>query len=103
MTSPTIILLDEPFSGVDPITVESLQQEILRLREDRRISILLTDHNVRDTLRITDRSYIIHEGKVFREGSPTCLINDKDVRAVYLGHTFNDEIGAGTDAAGPMP
>ena len=70
VTSPTIILLDEPFSGVDPITVESLQQEILRLREERRISILLTDHNVRDTLKVTDRSYIIHEGKVFREGTP---------------------------------
>jgi lipopolysaccharide export system ATP-binding protein len=88
VTSPTIILLDEPFSGVDPITVESLQHEILRLREERRISILLTDHNVRDTLRVTDRSYIIHEGKVFREGTPTTLINDEKVRAVYLGHTF---------------
>jgi lipopolysaccharide export system ATP-binding protein len=94
VTSPTIILLDEPFSGVDPITVESLQEEILRLREQRRISILLTDHNVRDTLRVTDRSYIIHEGKVFREGTPTDLINDQKVRAVYLGHTFNgDEFG----------
>ncbi len=88
VTNPTIILLDEPFSGVDPITVESLQQEILRLRDERRISILLTDHNVRDTLRVTDRSYIIHEGKVFREGTPTALINDEQVRAVYLGHSF---------------
>lgn len=93
VTSPTIILLDEPFSGVDPITVESLQKEILRLREDRRISILLTDHNVRDTLRVTDRSYIVHEGKVFREGTPNALIADKEVREVYLGHTFNDEVG----------
>jgi len=101
VTSPTIILLDEPFSGVDPITVESLQQEILRLREDRRISILLTDHNVRDTLRVTDRSYIIHEGKVFREGTPTALINDKAVREVYLGHTFNEEIGAEATARNP--
>jgi lipopolysaccharide export system ATP-binding protein len=95
VTSPTIILLDEPFSGVDPITVESLQHEILRLREERRISILLTDHNVRDTLKVTDRSYIIHEGKVFREGTPSVLINDEKVRAVYLGHTFaGDEFNA---------
>jgi lipopolysaccharide export system ATP-binding protein len=104
VTSPTIILLDEPFSGVDPITVESLQEEILRLREERRISILLTDHNVRDTLRVTDRSYIIHEGKVFREGTPTDLINDAKVRAVYLGHTFNgNEFGPQTSPATPNP
>jgi lipopolysaccharide export system ATP-binding protein len=100
VTSPTIILLDEPFSGVDPITVESLQQEILRLREERRISILLTDHNVRDTLKVTDRSYIIHEGKVFREGTPSALINDEKVRAVYLGHSFaRDELSIGATPA----
>jgi lipopolysaccharide export system ATP-binding protein len=104
VTSPTIILLDEPFSGVDPITVESLQQEILRLREERRISILLTDHNVRDTLKVTDRSYILHEGKVFREGTPSALINDEKVRAVYLGHSFaRDELSAEATPAARNP
>jgi len=99
VTNPTVILLDEPFSGVDPITVESLQQEILRLRTERSISILLTDHNVRDTLRVTDRSYIIHEGKVLRDGRPTELINDPLVRAVYLGHTFRGDEFDSTESA----
>ena len=90
VTNPTMILLDEPFSGVDPIAVEDLQREIRGLRE-RGISILLTDHNVRETLTVTDRSYIIDDGKVLREGPPRDLINDDLVRRTYLGHTFRGD------------
>jgi len=90
ITNPTMILLDEPFSGVDPIAVEDLQREIAGLR-DRGISILLTDHNVRETLTVTDRSYIIDNGKVLREGKPKDLINDELVRKTYLGHTFRGD------------
>jgi len=90
VTNPTMILLDEPFSGVDPIAVEGLQKEIIGLR-DRGISILLTDHNVRETLTVTDRSYIIDSGKVLREGAPKELINDDLVRRTYLGQTFRGD------------
>ena len=90
VTNPTMILLDEPFSGVDPIAVEELQREIRGLK-DRGISILLTDHNVRETLTVTDRSYIIDSGKVLREGAPRDLINDELVRRTYLGHTFRGD------------
>ncbi len=94
ITNPTMILLDEPFSGVDPIAVEDLQREIRGLK-DRGISILLTDHNVRETLTVTDRSYIIDNGKTLREGEPRELINDSLVRRTYLGHTFRgDEFDA---------
>ena len=94
VTNPTMILLDEPFSGVDPIAVEDLQGEIRGLK-DRGISILLTDHNVRETLTVTDRSYIINNGRVLREGHPRDLINDELVRRTYLGHTFRgDEFDA---------
>lgn len=88
ITKPEIILLDEPFSGVDPIAVQDLQKEIRHLRGDLGISILLTDHNVRQTLEVTDRSYIIHEGQVLKEGPPKELINDPVVRETYLGNTF---------------
>jgi len=91
VTDPKLILLDEPFSGVDPIAVEGLQREILRLREKHGIAILLTDHNVRETLSVTDRSYIIHEGHVMAEGAPRVLINDPKVRATYLGSTFRGD------------
>ena len=90
VTNPTMILLDEPFSGVDPIAVEDLQKEILRLKE-RGISILLTDHNVRETLNVTDRSYIVDNGKILREGPPRELINDPLVRKTYLGRTFRGD------------
>lgn len=90
VTNPTMILLDEPFSGVDPIAVEDLQKEIRGLK-DQGISILLTDHNVRETLSVTDRSYIIYEGKVLREGTPRDLINDELVRKTYLGRTFRGD------------
>ncbi|HSW46115.1 MAG TPA: LPS export ABC transporter ATP-binding protein [Phycisphaerae bacterium] len=94
VTEPQLILLDEPFSGVDPIAVEGLQKEITRLREEHGIAILLTDHNVRETLSVTDRSYIIHEGQVIAEGAPRELINDPNVRRIYLGSTFRgDEFG----------
>ena len=91
VTEPKLIMLDEPFSGVDPKAVEELQREILTLREERGISILLTDHNVRETLTVTDRSYIIDEGKVFRHGAPKDLINDELVRRTYLGSTFRGD------------
>jgi len=95
VTDPQLILLDEPFSGVDPIAVEGLQTEIRRLREEHGIAILLTDHNVRETLSVTDRSYIIHEGQVIAEGPPRNLINDPKVRRIYLGSTFRgDEFDA---------
>jgi lipopolysaccharide export system ATP-binding protein len=88
VTEPSLILLDEPFSGVDPIAVEDLQREILRLREEHGIAILLTDHNVHETLRVTDRSYIIDEGKVICEGRPQTLVKDPLVRRTYLGTRF---------------
>lgn len=91
ITNPTLILLDEPFSGVDPIAVEELQREIAHLKHDRGISILLTDHNVRETLAVTDRSYIIDEGRVLRQGTPKELINDDLVRRTYLGSTFRGD------------
>ncbi len=90
ITNPTMILLDEPFSGVDPIAVEELQGEIRGLK-DRGISVLLTDHNVRETLTVTDRSYIIDSGRVLREGTPRDLIKDELVRKTYLGHTFRGD------------
>lgn len=91
ITKPAIILLDEPFSGVDPIAVQDLQREIRHLKNDLGISILLTDHNVRQTLEVTDRSYIIHEGEVIAEGSPRDLINNPSVRDAYLGSTFRGD------------
>jgi lipopolysaccharide export system ATP-binding protein len=91
ITEPTLIMLDEPFSGVDPIAVESLQAEIVRLRNESGIAILLTDHNVRETLAVTDRSYIISDGKELRSGPPGELIRDPLVRKTYLGSTFQGD------------
>lgn len=91
VTRPKLILLDEPFSGVDPIAVQDLQREILGLRTNHGLSILLTDHNVRETLNVTDRSYIIHEGKVIAVGAPRDLINNDLVRRTYLGTTFRGD------------
>lgn len=90
ITNPRLILLDEPFSGVDPLAVEDLQQEIRRLRT-MGISVLITDHNVQQTLRVCDRAYIINEGKVLREGTPHALINDPIVRQSYLGSMFRGD------------
>jgi lipopolysaccharide export system ATP-binding protein len=96
ITAPRLILLDEPFSGVDPKAVEELRNEILKLRE-RGIAILLTDHNVHETLRVTDRSYVIHQGKVVSAGSPRQLVNDPRVRETYLGNTFRGDEFGGAD------
>ena len=90
VTNPQLILLDEPFSGVDPLAVEDLQREIRRLR-DMGIAILITDHNVQQTLTVCDRAYIINEGKVLREGTPRELINDELVRRSYLGSMFRGD------------
>jgi len=84
---PKYILLDEPFAGIDPIAIEDLQQIIARLRA-RGIGILITDHNVREALAITDRAYIISEGQLFRAGTPQELTDDPEVRRVYLGEKF---------------
>jgi lipopolysaccharide export system ATP-binding protein len=85
--SPKFILLDEPFAGIDPIAVTDIQKIIFHLR-DRGIGVLITDHNVRETLRITDRAYIVHDGGIFRSGTPTSLAEDEDVRRIYLGTEF---------------
>jgi lipopolysaccharide export system ATP-binding protein len=84
---PKIILLDEPFAGIDPIAIDEIQRLILRLR-DRGIGVLVTDHNVREALTITDRAYIINEGELFRSGTPLELTTDPEVRRVYLGEKF---------------
>jgi lipopolysaccharide export system ATP-binding protein len=85
--TPQFILLDEPFAGIDPLAVLDIQRIIERLRE-RGIGILITDHNVRDTLNITDRAYIINDGKILREGTPEQLASDSEVKKVYLGEQF---------------
>jgi lipopolysaccharide export system ATP-binding protein len=88
VTKPNLIMLDEPFSGVDPKAVEDLQAEILSLKRDQGIAVLLTDHNVRETLRVTDRSYIIHDGRKLAEGEPRDIVRDELVRKTYLGSSF---------------
>lgn len=85
--SPSFILLDEPFAGIDPIAVTDIQAIIFHLKE-RGIGVLITDHNVRETLRITDRAYIVHDGAVFRSGTPDELASDEDVKRIYLGADF---------------
>lgn len=87
-TRPSILLLDEPFAGVDPINVEEIQGLIQQLR-DQGIGILITDHNVRETLQSTERAYIIHQGQILREGTADELIADPKVREVYLGRNFD--------------
>jgi lipopolysaccharide export system ATP-binding protein len=86
-TSPAFMLLDEPFAGIDPIAVVDIQNLVVHLK-DRGIGVLITDHNVRETLKITDRAYILREGEVFRSGTPGELASDEEVRRVYLGETF---------------
>ncbi|MBP1604203.1 MAG: lptB [Acidobacteria bacterium] len=85
--SPRFILLDEPFAGIDPIAVADIQDIVSHLSE-RGIGVLITDHNVRETLRITDRAYIVNEGTIFRSGTPESLAEDEEVRRVYLGSDF---------------
>ena len=84
---PSFILLDEPFSGIDPLTVKDLQ-EIIRELAKSGIGVLITDHNVRETLSVTDRAYILKSGRIFRKGRPDELSNDAEVRRVYLGDHF---------------
>jgi len=87
VVSPKFILLDEPFAGIDPIAVADIQKIIFHLK-DRGIGVLITDHNVRETLRITDRAYIVHGGVIFKNGTPASLAADEEVRRIYLGTEF---------------
>jgi len=87
-TQPHFILLDEPLAGIDPIAVSDIRDLVAHLK-DRGIGVLITDHNVRETLDIVDRAYILHEGRVLMEGAPSAIVNDADVRRVYLGERFS--------------
>ena len=88
VTSPKLLLLDEPFSGIDPIAVYEVQKIVRRLKE-RGLGILITDHNVRETLKLVDRAYLIHRGEVLCEGTGDFLVNDAKAREIYLGPEFN--------------
>jgi lipopolysaccharide export system ATP-binding protein len=85
--SPKFMLLDEPFAGIDPIAVTDIQKIIAHLK-GRGIGVLITDHNVRETLKITDRAYIVHDGVIFKSGTPHSLADDEDVKRIYLGAEF---------------
>jgi lipopolysaccharide export system ATP-binding protein len=85
--SPKFMLLDEPFAGIDPIAVSDIQKIIFHLKA-RGIGVLITDHNVRETLRITDRAYIVHDGVIFKSGTPQSLADDEEVKRIYLGADF---------------
>jgi lipopolysaccharide export system ATP-binding protein len=87
VNQPKFILLDEPFAGIDPIAVADIQKIVVHLK-DRGIGVLVTDHNVRETLKITDRAYIVHDGVIFRSGTPAGLAADEDVKRIYLGAEF---------------
>ena len=91
VTNPNFILLDEPFAGIDPIAVEDIQKIIKNLK-DKNIGILITDHNVRETLTITDRSYLLYNGEILKSGSTNELINDEEVKKLYLGSKFKMDI-----------
>ncbi|HKQ38474.1 MAG TPA: LPS export ABC transporter ATP-binding protein [Verrucomicrobiae bacterium] len=88
VTNPQLLLLDEPFSGIDPIAVYEVQKIIRRLK-DRGLGILITDHNVRETLKLVDRAYVIHKGEVLVQGTAEFLVNDSKAREIYLGPDFN--------------
>ena len=88
VTSPKLLLLDEPFSGIDPLAVYEVQKIVRRLKE-RGLGILITDHNVRETLKLVDRAYLIHRGEVVYEGAADQLVNDPKAREIYLGPEFN--------------
>ena len=90
--SPTFLLLDEPFAGIDPIMIEELQQLVCRLKE-RGLGVLITDHRVRETLEITDRAYIIHQGRILDSGTPRQLAENEQVIATYFGERFALDIG----------
>ena len=91
VTNPKLVLLDEPFSGVDPIAVEDLQREVRNLNREHGIAVLITDHNVQQTLSVCDRAYIVDEGRILAEGTPQQLINNQMVRRVYLGSLFKGD------------
>ena len=88
MSDPIFILLDEPFAGVDPIAVGDIRQMVLHLK-DRGIGVLITDHNVRETLLVVDRAYIIYDGAVLTSGDKQTIINNETVKKVYLGNDFS--------------
>jgi len=88
VTNPKLLLLDEPFAGIDPIAVYEVQKIVRRLR-DRGLGILITDHNVRETLKMVDRAYLIHQGRVILEGDAEKLVEDPKAREIYLGPEFN--------------
>ena len=85
---PSIMLLDEPFAGIDPLSIQDIRHLVIDLKQ-RGIGVLITDHNVRDTLKIVDRAYILHEGRVLMEGQPDAIVSDAEVRRVYLGERFS--------------
>lgn len=87
VTNPNFMLLDEPFAGIDPIAVEEIQKIVARLKE-RGLGVLITDHNVRETLQITDRAYIMSEGQILKSGTAEFLANDPEARKIYLGERF---------------
>ena len=87
-THPSFMLLDEPFAGIDPIAIGDIR-ELVRHLKDRGIGVLITDHNVRETLDIIDRAYIIHDGQVLTQGTPHEIVDNDDVRRVYLGDRFS--------------
>jgi lipopolysaccharide export system ATP-binding protein len=87
ITSPSFLLLDEPFAGIDPISVSEIQRIISQLKE-RGIGLLITDHNVRETLEITDRTYIINEGEILESGTPDYIARSQKAREIYLGEKF---------------
>ncbi len=90
VTNPEYMLLDEPFTGIDPLAILDLQDVILSLKE-KKIGVLMTDHNVRDTLKITDRAYIIDKGRILAQGTPSQLVSSDEVRRTYLGEEFDLE------------
>ena len=87
-TNPRFVLLDEPFAGIDPIAVGDIRDLVVHLK-DRGIGVLITDHNVRETLDVIDRAYIIHDGMMLMEGAPSDIVGNEDVRRVYLGDRFS--------------
>ena len=87
-SQPSFILLDEPLAGIDPIAIEEIR-ELIKHIKDRGVGVLITDHNVKETLELIDKAYIIHEGKVLKHGKPDDIIEDENVRRVYLGDKFN--------------
>ena len=88
MTNPRYLLLDEPFTGIDPIAIGDIQEIVARLKE-RGIGVLITDHNVRETLAITDRAYILYDGQILASGTATELANNSKAREIYLGEKFS--------------